>query len=170
MLANLLDQNKIKNVNVWKDIRKRAKRKPTEWKEIFAMHILAKVFYSKFKILPLSHLTPFSRKTSPLPHCHPGPAFFPRQDLKVILRLCFQLLFWLLILMLEGPFPKVGAYLEWCRALIIFFLTASVYFWMLWVFTATQGLSLIVESGGYSLAAVHRLLVEVASFGAEHGV
>ena len=72
--------------------------------------------------------------------------------------------------MLEGPFPKVGAYLEWCRALIIFFLTASVYFWMLWVFTATQGLSLIVESGGYSLAVVHRLLVEVASFGAEHGV
>ena len=32
--------------------------------------------------LPLSHLTPFSRKTSPLPHCHPGPAFFPRKDLK----------------------------------------------------------------------------------------
>lgn len=50
MLANLLDQNKIKNINLWKDIRKRAKRKPTEWKEIFAMHILAKVFYSKFKI------------------------------------------------------------------------------------------------------------------------
>lgn len=72
--------------------------------------------------------------------------------------------------MLEGPFPKVGAYLEWCRALIIFFLTASVYFWMLCIFTATQGLSLTVESGGYSLVAVHRLLVEVASFGAEHGV
>ena len=32
--------------------------------------------------LPLSHLTPFSLQTSPLPHCHPGPAFFPRQDLK----------------------------------------------------------------------------------------
>ena len=32
--------------------------------------------------LPLSHLTPFSLKTSPLPHCHPGPAFFPRKDLK----------------------------------------------------------------------------------------
>ena len=32
--------------------------------------------------LPLSHLTPFSLKTSPLPHCHPGPAFFPRHDLK----------------------------------------------------------------------------------------
>ena len=50
------------------------------------------------------------------------------------------------------------------------FLTASVYFWLPWVFTATHGLSLIVESGGYSLAAVHRLLVEVASFGAEHGL
>ena len=32
--------------------------------------------------LPLSHLTPLSLKTSPLPHCHPGPAFFPRHDLK----------------------------------------------------------------------------------------
>ena len=32
--------------------------------------------------LPLSHLTPFSLKTSPLPHCHPAPAFFPRHDLK----------------------------------------------------------------------------------------
>ena len=32
--------------------------------------------------LLLSHLTPFSLKTSPLPHCHPGPAFFPRHDLK----------------------------------------------------------------------------------------
>ena len=32
--------------------------------------------------LPLSHVTPFSLQTSPLPHCHPGPAFFPRHDLK----------------------------------------------------------------------------------------
>ena len=34
--------------------------------------------------LRLSHLTPFSLKTSPLPHCHPGPAFFPKHDLKEI--------------------------------------------------------------------------------------
>ena len=32
--------------------------------------------------LPLSHLTPFSLQISPLPYCHPGPAFFPRHDLK----------------------------------------------------------------------------------------
>ena len=32
--------------------------------------------------LQLSHLTPLSLQTSPLPHCHPGPAFFPRHDLK----------------------------------------------------------------------------------------
>ena len=32
--------------------------------------------------LLLSHLTPLSLQTSPLPHCHPGPAFFPRHDLK----------------------------------------------------------------------------------------
>ena len=32
--------------------------------------------------LPLSHLTPFPLQISPLPHCHPGPALFPRHDLK----------------------------------------------------------------------------------------
>lgn len=37
--------------------------------------------------------------------------------------------------------------LIWSGAEPPFFLTASVYFWMLWVFTATRGLSLIVESG-----------------------
>lgn len=41
------DQNKIKNVNSWKDINKRAKRQPTKWKEIFAMYVLAKVILFK---------------------------------------------------------------------------------------------------------------------------
>ena len=39
-----------------------------------------------------------------------------------------------------------------------------VFFWMLWVFLAAHGLSLVVASGGYSLvAAVCRLLIAVAS-------
>jgi hypothetical protein len=41
-------------------------------------------------------------------------------------------------------------------------------FWLLWVFIATNGLSLAEASRGYSLAAAHRLLVVVASLVAEH--
>ena len=37
------------------------------------------------------------------------------------------------------------------------------FFWLHWVFIAACGLSLVVESGGYSLAAVHGLLIAVAS-------
>ena len=41
-------------------------------------------------------------------------------------------------------------------------------FWLLWVFIATSGLSLVEVSRGYSLAAVHQLLIVVASLVAEH--
>ena len=41
-------------------------------------------------------------------------------------------------------------------------------FWLLWVFIATRGLSLVEASRGYSLAAVHQLLIVVASLVAEH--
>ena len=43
-----------------------------------------------------------------------------------------------------------------------------IYFWLLWVFVAVQGLSLVVASVGYFLAAVRGLLVVVASLGEGH--
>ena len=43
-----------------------------------------------------------------------------------------------------------------------------MYFWLCWVFTAAHGLSLVSESGGYSLIVVHGLLIMVASLVAEH--
>lgn len=42
-------------------------------------------------------------------------------------------------------------------------------FWLHWVFIAACGLSLVVESGGYSLVAAYGLLIEVASV-VEHGL
>ena len=41
-----------------------------------------------------------------------------------------------------------------------------IYFWLCWVFVAAGRLSLVAASGGYSLVAVHRLLIEEASLGA----
>ena len=38
-----------------------------------------------------------------------------------------------------------------------------------WVFTAACGLSLFVGNTSYSLLAVHRLVIVVASLGAEQG-
>ena len=35
----------------------------------------------------------------------------------------------------------------------------KIYFWLHWVFAAAQGLSLVVESWGYSLAVFHRPLI-----------
>ena len=43
-----------------------------------------------------------------------------------------------------------------------------VYFWLCWVFIA--GFSLVVASRGYSLTAVHKLLIAFASLVAEHGL
>ena len=37
------------------------------------------------------------------------------------------------------------------------------YFWLCWIFTAAQGLSLVVVSGGYSPVAGHRFLIAGAS-------
>jgi len=42
-------------------------------------------------------------------------------------------------------------------------------FWLRWVFTAAQGLSLVVESRGYSLVAVHGVLI-VVTFLVEYGL
>ena len=46
----------------------------------------------------------------------------------------------------------------------------SFFFWLLWVFVVARGLSLVAESGGYSLVAVHRLLIAVASLVVVHGL
>ena len=45
-----------------------------------------------------------------------------------------------------------------------------IYFWLCWVFGAERGLSLAVESRGYSLAAISGLLVVVASLVVELGL
>ena len=44
----------------------------------------------------------------------------------------------------------------------------NLFVWLQWVFVAAHGFSLVVASGGSSLAAVHGLLIAVASLGAEH--
>ena len=41
-------------------------------------------------------------------------------------------------------------------------------FWLCWVFVAVHGLSVVAEIRGYSLVAVHRLLIAVTSVAAEH--
>ena len=45
-----------------------------------------------------------------------------------------------------------------------------IYYWLYWVFVTAQGLSLAVEPGGYSLAAVHRFLMPIASLVPEHNL
>ena len=45
-----------------------------------------------------------------------------------------------------------------------------IYFLLCWVFLATCMLSLLVASGGYSLVAVHRLLIVMASHVETHGL
>ena len=42
------------------------------------------------------------------------------------------------------------------------------YFWLLLVFIAGHGLSLVAESGGYSLVTEHGLLIVVASPAVKH--
>ena len=45
----------------------------------------------------------------------------------------------------------------------IFSINLFIYFWLLWVFIAVRGLSLVAASGGYSSVGVHRLLIVVTS-------
>ena len=44
------------------------------------------------------------------------------------------------------------------------------YFWLLWMFVAALGLSLVAARGGYFLVGVLKLLIVVASLVAEHGL
>ena len=54
--------------------------------------------------------------------------------------------------------------------LFFFLINLFIYFWLLWVFVAVRGLSLVAVSGGYSFIVVHRLLIAVSSLVAEHGL
>ena len=45
-----------------------------------------------------------------------------------------------------------------------------IYLWLPWVFVAECRLSLVAVKGRCSLVLVHRLLIAVASFVAEHGL
>ena len=56
----------------------------------------------------------------------------------------------------------------WLVLLLLLFFFFNFYFWLCWVFVATHRLSLVVESGGYSLIAVHGLLIVVASLTLDH--
>ena len=49
-----------------------------------------------------------------------------------------------------------------------FFKELFIYFWLHWVCVAACGLCLVDASRGYSLVAMHRLLVAMASFIVEH--
>ena len=55
-------------------------------------------------------------------------------------------------------------YVMW---IIYFKINLFIYFWLCWVFVAAHGLSLLAESGGYSLV-LRGLLIAVASLVAEH--
>ena len=46
---------------------------------------------------------------------------------------------------------------------VFFFINVCIYFWLLWVFLAAGGRSLVVSSGGYSSAVVSRLIIVTAS-------
>ena len=58
---------------------------------------------------------------------------------------------------------------------VLFFLSFSfflvfIYFWLPWVLVVVCGLSLVVESGGYSLVVLHGLHIVVASLVVELGL
>ena len=55
-----------------------------------------------------------------------------------------------------------------CHTQLSFKKYICIYFWLCWVFAAEHGLSLLEVSGGYSLVAMCRLLIEVASLIVEH--
>ena len=59
-------------------------------------------------------------------------------------------------------FENWGDFVHFLKNIYLF-----VYFWLCWVFVAASGLSLVVERRGYSLVAVLRLLITVASLAAE---
>ena len=68
--------------------------------------------------------------------------------------------------------PDMGPHHLWILVLTLFFsflFLILIYFWLCWVFIAVHGLSLVAMGGGYSLIAVHVLLIAVTSLVAEHG-
>ena len=59
---------------------------------------------------------------------------------------------------------SVPFYSTFCSFIMVFFFF-NVYLWLHWVLIAACRLSLVVDNGGYSLAAVYGLLIAVASVG-----
>ena len=59
---------------------------------------------------------------------------------------------------------------ELLGSFLSFYFFSIDYFWLPWVFVAMCGLSLVVDSGGYSLVVVHGLHIVVASLVVEHGL
>ena len=55
-----------------------------------------------------------------------------------------------------------------CIYLCIYIYYVFIYFWLCWFFAALHGFSLVTASRGYSLAAVHGLVIAVASLVAEY--
>ena len=53
-------------------------------------------------------------------------------------------------------------------SLFVLFTVTFMYFWLCWVFVATHGLSLVMESRGSSLVLVRGLLIAEASLVTEH--
>ena len=51
---------------------------------------------------------------------------------------------------------------------LCFFFKKLINFWLCWVIIAVHGLSLVIESRGYSIVAEHRFLTIVTSLVAEH--
>ena len=70
--------------------------------------------------------------------------------------------------MQNGGLPGGGGACRVGRNFFFFFLLYSLFF-SSWVFGVACGLSLVLVSKGYSLVAVHRPLISVASLVAEQG-
>ena len=56
------------------------------------------------------------------------------------------------------------------NSFFLVFIYAFIDFWLCWVFAALHSCSLVAAVGAYSLAAVPRLLIVVASFVVECGL
>ena len=60
------------------------------------------------------------------------------------------------------------SFLSALGALQFFYFYYVFIYWLCWAFVAVQALSLVAESGGCSLVAVHGLLIAGTSLVAEH--
>ena len=64
--------------------------------------------------------------------------------------------------------PYLGQWCTWCTQnpedhFLKIYIHSCIYLWLHWVFIAVHGLSLVSESGDYSLVVVPGLLISVTS-------